>query len=143
MPVQDKRSPIALAKVPLGHSAGGPVALAALAEVAEAEAEERGSTYLPPGCYLAGVVLIAPAALSPREDPEVFQAASSEEDEEEQIDRVPQEVPAGTTAGQGQEMDPHDNQQGAVVPVEVETTAEEVDVDDWGPATPRSPHLHT
>lgn len=50
----------------VGHSAGGPLALRALTECASEP------SVMPAGASLAGVVLIAPAALDPREDPDAF-----------------------------------------------------------------------
>ena len=57
----------------VGHSAGGPLALRALVE----------SDALPSGLSLAGVALIAPAALDPREDPECFEDDDDDDDANE------------------------------------------------------------
>ena len=67
--------PLVLRKVPpgrdvylVGHSAGGPVALRGAAEAARrAAASDR------PAPRVAGVALIAPAALDPREDPDAYE----------------------------------------------------------------------
>lgn len=52
----------------VGHSAGGSVAIRALVDAASAPPSN-----LPPGTALAGLALIAPAALDPREEPDLFQ----------------------------------------------------------------------
>ena len=63
----------------VGHSAGGPLALRALLECAKDDALPRGAT-------LAGVALLAPASLDPREDADCFDVA---DDEPGLLDGVP------------------------------------------------------
>ena len=65
----------------VGHSAGGPLALRALAECAAS-----AQTPLPRGVCLGGVALIAPAALDPRDDPEMFE---SDPDAPGMLDQLP------------------------------------------------------
>lgn len=69
----------------VGHSAGSPIALRALAECAS-----RNPSPLPDGLMLAGVALIAPAALDPREDPDIF-------DERQFTPRLFEQVPLPAT----------------------------------------------
>jgi len=54
----------------VAHSAGGPLALRALVECAS-------KSPLPRGTALAGIALVAPAALDPREDPDIYDASSA------------------------------------------------------------------
>ena len=63
----------------VGHSAGGPLALRALLECAKESPLPRGAT-------LAGVALLAPASLDPREDADCFDVA---DDEPGLLDGVP------------------------------------------------------
>ena len=70
-----KRRPIYI----VGHSAGGPIALRALQECFGSSSRPSDSA-LPCGTYLAGVALIAPAALDPREDPDLFDASLGDMD---------------------------------------------------------------
>ena len=67
----------------VGHSAGGPIALRALSECAAGGSPRPQDSSLPRGTKLAGVALIAPAALEPREDPEFFDSNIGDLDDED------------------------------------------------------------
>ena len=89
----------------VGHSAGGAIAVSAVAEcVAAAEGGGSSSSTcsssssgggsspyppspLPPGTRLAGVALIAPAVLSPREDPDAFAPGGDGGQEDDEADK--------------------------------------------------------
>lgn len=88
----------------VGHSAGGGIAIRALAECAAERAVTDATSPLPPGTALAGVALIAPAVLDAREDPDAFEAddeedgdaaaaASQEEAEEAEKEGIATEAP--------------------------------------------------